>query len=464
MGLTAHRGVTFGLAITTHNRQSLLDDTLAAVKTHTPADIPVVVVDDGSNPPALVPDWVTLVRHDSPRGIPVAKNTAIAALMAAGVEHLFLFDDDTRPNAAEWWAPYVDGPEPHYQFSWLRFTPDNRPVPKMAEIYRDPNLVAYTWSMGCLLYVTAGVVDRVGGMHPVFGRGFEEHAEYSQRIHNAGFTTFVHQDHPDMADRVWAADQHYAAQQRSFAADPDRDKRLARNQALRTALAGCTDFVDYRPPQGRDVVLASYFTGGRDVQRNQKLPADTSLLKPLMDSLAGHDLVVLHDTLDLPAPHHKTPAPLCAYQQRWLTQWQWLRDHPDVRWVWCVDATDVTCLRDPFTDLTPATLYVGDETTTLGNRWMRTHCPTKDRHWLTVNANKPLLNCGVVGGDRTTVMRLCQLMTDLWAASDRRNPLYEMCFFNQACEQFPIVVHGRHVTTEFKSYLTEHPTAKWAHK
>lgn len=449
-----------GVGVTAHNRQSLLDDTIAAIKTHTPPDTTVVVVDDGSNPVLQAPDWVQLVRHDTARGIPAAKNACIAALMDAGVEHLFLFDEDTRPCAPEWWLPYTDGPEPHYQYSWLMFI-DGKRVPLMSEMYRDPDLVGYTWSMGCLLYVTRTVVDRVGGMDYRFGTGFEEHAEWSTRIHNCGFTTFVHQDHPAMSGKVWAADEHYAAP-RSFAHDPDRAARLARNQKLRAQLAGSTEFVSYRQPTGRNVVLTSYFTTNRDLQRNTQLPADSSLLEPLISS-AGDNLVILHDNLNLGEPHKKVPAPLPAYTQRWLTQYQYLRDHPDIGWVWCVDATDVTALRDPFAGMTPGTLYVGDEPGTLNNPWIRSHCPRADQPWLLQHAREPLLNCGVVGGDRHTVMRLCQTMTDLWAASDRADALYEMLFFNQAARQFPVVVHGRDVTTVFKSGQP-HPDSIWMHK
>src|SRR5690606_2561395 len=186
-----------------------------AIARYTPEGTPVVVIDDGSTKPLTVPDGVHLIRHPKPLGIPAAKNRCITELMALGGEHLILLDEDTRPSAEDWWRPYVEGPEPHYTYCWTHFAVDKKPVPRMDVIYRDSQLVAYGWSMGCLLYVHRSVVDRVGGMHPGFGRGMEEHAEYSQRIHNAGLTTFVHQDHPGIKGRIWAGDEHYAVR-RSF--------------------------------------------------------------------------------------------------------------------------------------------------------------------------------------------------------------------------------------------------------
>lgn len=234
-----------GIAITTHNRPDVLRETLDAIAKYTPRQFPVVVVDDGSTPPAR-PLAATMVRHTDPRGIPAAKNAGIAVLMDMKVDHLILLDDDTRPSDHEWWVPYVQGEEPYYTYCWTRSASGVK-VPKMDELYRDSNLVAYTWSMGCLQYVHRVVIERVGGLNPVFGRGFEEHAEWAQRIHNAGFTSFVHQDHPKITGKVWAGDEHWAVA-RSFSSmrRVEREQLIRRNTKLRMSLADSKEFVDYR--------------------------------------------------------------------------------------------------------------------------------------------------------------------------------------------------------------------------
>ena len=122
----------YGIAVTTHNRPAVLAETLTAIEKFSEPGTPVVVVDDGSEPAVAVPDWVTLVRHDVPHGIPAAKNACVAALMDAGVEHLFLFDDDTRPTSDALWERYIGAPEPHYQYCWTHFAKNKAAVPKMA--------------------------------------------------------------------------------------------------------------------------------------------------------------------------------------------------------------------------------------------------------------------------------------------------------------------------------------------
>lgn len=453
-----------GVAITTRNRPDVLADSLAAFAAESP-DVPVVVVDDGSDTPVVVPPGVGLVRHDRSLGIPAAKNRCLTELVRLGCQHLFLFDDDARPasGSGAWWRPYVDSAEPHLQHCWTH-DHRNKPVPRMDVVYRDAGLVAFGWSMGCMLYVDRAVVDRVGGLRREFGVGMEEHAEWSQRIHNAGLTSFVHQDVPDSGRLVWAGDR-FGAVTRSIPL-PDRARLLARNERLRLSLAGDDSFV---PFGARDCVVAAYFTSVGDAQRGgKKLPADAGQVAVLVDSVAGcdADLVVLTDCLtDLPGSVDTVTvdAPLSAYVQRWLRYWQWLRDNPDVRFAWLVDATDVRLLNDPFPAMQPNTLYCGWEVQTVGCDWVRSHSPnTAD--WVEDHAQDMLLNCGVVGGDRATLMRVCRAVFSAWLAGDRSDPCEEMVLFNMAARREPNVVTGIQVTTVFKSGATAHDLAWFAHK
>jgi hypothetical protein len=446
-----------GVAITTHNRPDVLAAALQAWRRHSP-HIPLIVVDDGSEPPAIVPAGVTLIRHDTARGIPQAKNRCLAALMELGVEHLFLADNDVYPTHPDWWQHYVASPEPHLQFSWTH-SHGGEPVPGMDVVYADPDLVAYGWSMGCLLYVTAGVVHRVGGMRPEFGLGMNEHIEYSQRIHNAGLSTFVHQNVPDR-NTIWACDR-YGAVPRTLPVE-SRKALLARNEKLRIALAEDDSFVPYTGH--RDSVLTVYFTGGDPQRGGSRLPADGSALADLTTSLAVHDLspVVLTDLTRLPGGV-TVRVGTNPYLQRWIGYRQYLQAHPEVRYVWCVDGTDVRMLNNPFPEMRPGTLYCGWEAETVGCRWMREHAVNYG-DWVTEHGQEMLLNAGVVGGDRQTIIRLCQNIIELWAASDKFDPLEEMTLFNIAARRHREVVTGIQVTTLFKSFASNHPTSWWAHK
>lgn len=453
---------TIGVGVTTMNRPEVLAATLKSLLAHTPGAA-VVVVDDGSPTPVEVPEGVTLVRHDTPQGIPAAKNRCLAELMATEAEHFFLFDDDTHPASDEWWVPYLDSPEPHLQYSWTRFAKDNKPVAGMAEVYRDNDLVGYTHSMGCMLYVERRVIDAIGGMRWEFGAGYEEHIEWSERIHAAGFTSFTHQDVPTSTGLIYAADEHYAVQ-RSFSTE-DRSALVERNAALRAQLFGSRDYVEYRAM--RDVVLTSYFAHLPDPQhKNIKRPAEQSILTPLIDSVGAPDMVVLHNCFDrLPCENLRVSCPQSPYIQRWLVQWQWLRDHPEVDACWVVDATDVRMLNDPFPHMVTDTLYCGWEPTVLGCEWIRQHCPESLRSWVDQNSELMLLNTGVVGGTREVVMELCQRMTDAWLATDRADPLYEMALFNSIARRSDsALVTGPQVTTVFKSNIQSHPHSFWAHK
>lgn len=88
-----------GIAITTHNRPDVLNRAIEQHIKHLPAGALVVVIDDGSKPVAVVPDGVQLLRHETSLGIVASKNASLSALMDAGCEHLFLWDDDAWPIA-----------------------------------------------------------------------------------------------------------------------------------------------------------------------------------------------------------------------------------------------------------------------------------------------------------------------------------------------------------------------------
>ncbi|HHA1264777.1 TPA: glycosyltransferase family 2 protein, partial [Enterobacter kobei] len=73
-----------GIAITTHNRPQVLANSLEQHRKHLPPGAVVFVIDDGSNPPAKVPEWCNLIRHDKSRGIVASKNSSLECLMDSG--------------------------------------------------------------------------------------------------------------------------------------------------------------------------------------------------------------------------------------------------------------------------------------------------------------------------------------------------------------------------------------------
>lgn len=192
--------MNIGVGVTTYNRPERLAATLEAFRKYSP-DIPVVVVNDGGTLVDLdAAD--TVVNLPENHGIAYAKNRCIEMLTGVwGVEHLFLFDDDTMPTAEDWWEPYVDSPHPHLMYQF----PAAPSHWRLTETWSDEKHVAYDKARGCMLYVTTTALEHVGGMHLAFGKHGGEHEDWSLRIHEAGLTPHPFMDVRDPSIRC--ADQ-----------------------------------------------------------------------------------------------------------------------------------------------------------------------------------------------------------------------------------------------------------------
>lgn len=138
------------------------------------------------------PLWVGPGVRNGRLGVAANKNTGIEALMNAGadesgyptVEHLFLCDDDTWPlTSRAVWNHIEDADDmPHSMVCWGKGR-----KPRIG-IYRGVSYASWSWPRGVLLYTHRDVIVAVGGMDERFGPGGHEHAEWSRRIHQAGFT------------------------------------------------------------------------------------------------------------------------------------------------------------------------------------------------------------------------------------------------------------------------------------
>lgn len=134
-----------------------------------------------------IPDRIRY--YDGKMGVAVNKNTGIELLMDHGVEHLFLCDDDTWPLNKLALDQHLGFPHPHSMVCWG----DGRLQAKYE------THAAWTWPRGVLLYTHRDVVLALGGMDERFGPGGHEHAEWSRRIHQAGYTP-----DPFLTPRVYA--------------------------------------------------------------------------------------------------------------------------------------------------------------------------------------------------------------------------------------------------------------------
>ena len=462
-----------GIGITTHNRGPVFRRALEAIRKHAPSGAAIVVVDDASDEPVEEATF----RFGVNAGIARAKNKCLEELAALGCTHLFLFDDDCWPVADGWERPYIDSPEPHLMYIFTD-TPAGR-LTDSVELYRDAELKAYSHPRGCMLYLHSSVLDAVGGYDTRYGRWGYEHVDLSNRIFNAGLTSFRFADVVGSASLIHSCDELITVP----SSVPARE-RLALIRELKTRYEASRTSAEYRefrtrpagPHAANNVVLTTYLTAQPDPQRGTTWTPDYADLAALRESLRRHGrrLVVLHDCLQEPdtdlVTHVRVPAGAAGgspYFQRWLASWRYLRQHPEIDQVWCVDATDVEMVRDPFPEMEDR-LYLGDEPSPLCIPWMVYHHGGSETllRFLADNRAVPLLNAGLAGGGREVVMDFCRDVFDTCVRHAAEAGPIDMGPFNYVARTWyaGMVTHGRQVNTVFRTFDRTSEESWWRHK
>ncbi|WPO93774.1 glycosyltransferase [Buttiauxella sp. HR94] len=472
----SHQQSRIGIVITTHNRPDVLRQAIDQHLRHLPAGALVVVVDDGSKPAAVVPEHIRVIRHELSMGIVASKNASLEALMDAGCEHFFLWDDDAWPIADNWHQPYIESPEPHLAYQFLDLAGRNK-LNDMAVLYRDDRHTAYTGQRGVMLYYHRSAIEKVGGFDPVYGRGMYEHPDLALRIHNAGLSTWAFADVTGSETLIYSLDEH--EQVARSVPRPDREALVRRNVGIFNARrdSGYTGYAPYR--RQRDVVITTLLTSQPDPQRSVKMSADPSCLLPWSSSVSGSDAVVLADEMSA-APVGATLIAVQAvgmspYFARWLHIYQHLRVHPEYRLVWCTDGTDVEMLREPWSEMEPGKIYVGSEHKTYADEWMKAnHHGKAYSAFIEQHRDEPLLNAGLLGGSREDVMEFAHRIIRqyyliesqrFWKMETAPSTLVDMGAFGIAAKSFgDRVVTGPKVHTIFKSNGIGKEVAWWKHK
>ena len=453
---TAHARI--GVAITTRNRPDVLAKSLPEWRRHMPTGSVLFIVDDASDPPVPDADY----RFSERAGIARAKNKCLELLDSAGVEHLFLADDDAYPLHPDWWQPYADSPEPHL----MHIFPDKGGPGIIA---RDAHHTAYTEPRGDLLYTHRSILPIIGGMDPCFGTWGHEHVDWSRRIHNAGLTTWRYADINRSNDLIRCMDDGRTVPR--TVDKTERDAQIRRNDPILAARTDTAHYVEYR--QQHDVVLTCWLHGP-DTQRRGKIDLTpiNDVTTPLRNSIHGAPLIVLSD--DGTGDEHVADIGLGLYLSRWIHYYQWLRAHPDTRNVFMVDAGDVQMIRPMWDDMIPGRLYIGWEPKTVSDPWMLTnHQATILQDFMQGN-HAQLLNCGVIGGDRTTILEFCHRMIRVIEdnAIAREHNLEkhdlgtDMAALNYVAYTWfgDRIITGTTVTSIFKAFETTNTWSGWLHK
>lgn len=251
-----------GIGITTLNRRDIFMRALREMDRCTTKDVPIVVVDDGSDIPVPKVNRITVrIRNNHPRGIAHGKNQCIAALMAMPeVTDLFLFDDDVWPTEFGWEKTYLESDEQHLShqprfngacarcqfgkplvYNTIQGRPLCQDCCSTQLIYDGPKKFAVAWPSGTMLYMTRHAVDTVGGMRKQFTT--MEHCEYSMRMHHAGLIEYAFQDIHN--PKLYALDAYQPLRKRSIIPPDVRRRAAPTDKALCEKFAGTSDFVPY---------------------------------------------------------------------------------------------------------------------------------------------------------------------------------------------------------------------------
>ena len=472
----ANGNLRVGIAITTHQRPEVLKRAIEQHMKHLPAGALVVVVDDGSSPAAVVPSGVQLLRHDKSLGIVASKNASLSVLMEAGCEHLFLWDDDAWPIADDWHQPYIESQEPHLSYQFLDLAGRNK-LNDLAVLYRDERHVAYTGQRGVMLYYHRSAIEKVGGFDPVYGRGMYEHSDLALRIHNAGLTTWAYADVTGSEKRIHSLDEHEAVER--SVPKPDRVALVERNVKIHNERrdTGFTGYVEYR--RQSDVVITTLLTSQPDPQRGSKMSALPDMLNKWASSLRQCVGIALVDELQTgPAGIELYRVPdvkMNVYFRRWLHIWQHLREHPEYRFVWCTDGTDVEMLRAPWEEMLPGKVYVGSEPKTYADIWAKQNHPERIyQEFIDAHRNDVMLNAGLLGGSRADVMSFAHGIIRLyyriesyrfWKKEQAGAAVGDMIAFGLVAQSFADrIITGPLVHSVFKTDGLGKEIAWWKHK
>ncbi|MGE2080883.1 glycosyltransferase family 2 protein [Enterobacter asburiae] len=465
-----------GIAITTHQRADVLKRALEQHMKHLPAGALVVVVDDGSKPAAVGPDGVQLLRHETSLGIVASKNASLSALIDAGCEHIFLWDDDAWPIADNWHQPYIDSPEPHLAYQFLDLA-GPRKINDMTVLYRDDKHIAYTGQRGVMLYYHRSAIEKVGGFDRVYGRGMYEHPDLALRIHNAGLSTWAFADVVGSEKLIHSMDEHEEGT-RSIPR-PDREALVKRNVAIFNGRrdSGYAGFASYST--NPNLVITTLLTSQPDPQRGGKMNPDPRALQVWADSISGALPIVLADELkESPTGADLVEVPLVdmsPYFARWLHIYQFLRSHPEYHLVWCTDGTDVEMLREPWAEMETGKIYVGSEHKTYADEWMTAnHHGKVYSDFLQQYRDEPLLNAGLLGGSREDVMEFAHRIIRqyylieshrFWKMEVAPATLVDMGAFGMAAKSFgDRIVTGPRIHTVFKTDGVGRECAWFRHK
>lgn len=438
---------SLAVAISVHNRHETAKTTICQWRKHLPKNAKLFIVDDGSHIAFPEADF----RNETAKGIAVCKNICFS--LCEWADYIFLADDDVFPISDDWATHYINSGVNHAMLIWDKLH-DGRSNGNRLISRQSNGINVYANPCGCLLFYTKKCLETVGGMDEEYGIWGWEHVDLSRRIYNAGLTPHKYIDIDGSHSLFYAHDFHETVE-RSVSSKV-RAEHIKRNQNYfnrnNTSIA-------YKPYKVQNnAIITTFLTASPDPQHGHTWQPDISLLQPLIDSLQGERLIVLHDCFDVvDAPDNVKfvrveTLPMNPYVQRWYVIQKYLEE-TNHDFVFCVDATDVKMLKSPFGYMNALQLYVGDEPSNLGNEWLlKHHDITLFKAFFKVHRQSQLLNAGLCGGKKEIVLSFLIKLTSLF--DEMAVGQTDMAAFNYILyrEFRNKIFHGRQVNTVFKSF------------
>lgn len=455
-----------GIGITTHNRHESCNETYDKIKALTP-HAKIIIVDDAS----AVPYPKATYRFNKNVGIAKAKNKCIELLHDC--DYVFLFDDDTYPVVENWFTPYIkahlETGNNHFCMTWNRNATGRANGHKLISSQNGIN--EYSSPCGCMMFYTKKVFETVGGFDEGFEKWGDEHVEYSQRIFNAGLNKKMILDVAHSLKLFYAKDYYATIQSTTL-----KDERLSVWPKNNRRLKAFVNSKEYKPfMQNNNAIFTSYFNHNKDVQRGKVWDADLKALMPLINSVRrnGERIFIFHNCFkdsDIELLNDqqtkfikvKPEFDVLPNMARWIEYDKYLNEHSDeFENVFFTDSTDVIMLKSPFKVMDLDKIYTGDEyNQRIDNKWMA-ECEAPNfkiydyAEVIEKNADKTLLNCGIVGGSMKIMRHFIHHLANLHRDYSR-NTAYstDMAAFNYLCHKhyYSIVSHGKHVNTRFKTF------------
>lgn len=460
-----------GIALTTHNRNEIAEETLRQIRLFAPPESKIVLVDDASKKPFKGATY----RFNVNVGIATAKNKCLELL--DDCDYIFLFDDDCYPKQKDWYLPYINSGINHLSFTFGSLRNGRKNGNNV--LMKHKGIVSYSNPCGCMLFFTSKCLEVVGGFNIDYDTYSYEHVDLSNRIFNAGLTPARFLDVDGSIDLFHSLD--YEGNIPSSV--NNKSQYFAVNKSLYDRNIKSKDFHPYKEyPKivHKNVILTSYFNYSHDPQRGIKWSGQLNALTPLIDSCIKHKQKLIIFT-DCPHPEdskyikYERTIPSKSHSPnvyRWIVYQEWMRKNTFDK-IWMVDSTDVVLLRDPFKIIKSGKLYCGDEYDMLtDNNWMRVHQERylridDYRSVISMHGKERLINCGLVGGCSGVMVGL----VNTWANLHKTHTVglrvsTDMAIFNYVARKYynDVLVTGEKINTKFKHEEQNNKIAIWKHK